>query len=136
MTTDFSDLEKNSTKFFELKRNKHIYSELEKTAVGIIDQISSPEFGFPIKEEAVISDEATSYVYENNLTYPNLLEFIAEILHTRIPVTVNNTKFGPGEIIVNVVNQQEANQELTSCTKELQKLVYAKKKEFLQNRSY
>jgi hypothetical protein len=135
MTINFSELEKNATRFFELKRYKELESELRNVAIRIIDQISSPEFAFPIKKEAVISSGITTYVYIDNLTYPNLLEFIAEILHTKIPVTINSAKFGPGEIMVNVGNDQEAQQELTSCVKELQKLIHAKKVRYLQNTS-
>jgi hypothetical protein len=135
MTIDFSELERDATRFFELKKYKELESELRNVAVRIIDQISLPEFTFPIKKEAVISSGITTYVYIDNLTYPNLLEFIAEILHTKIPVTINSAKFGPGEIIVNIGNDQEAQQELTSCIKELQKLIYAKKVRYLQNAS-
>jgi hypothetical protein len=135
MTIDFSELERDATRFFELKKYKELESELRNVAVRIIDQISLPEFTFPIKKEAVISSGITTYVYIDNLTYPNLLEFIAEILHTKIPVMINSAKFGPGEIIVNIGNDQEAQQELTSCIKELQKLIYAKKVRYLQNAS-
>jgi hypothetical protein len=135
MTINFSELERDATRFFELKQYKELESELRNVAVRIIDQISLPEFTFPIKKEAVISSGITTYVYIDNLTYPNLLEFIAEILHTKIPVTINSAKFGPGEIIVNIGNDQEAQQELTSCIKELQKLIYAKKVRYLQNAS-
>jgi hypothetical protein len=135
MTINFSELERDATRFFELKQYKELESELRNVAVRIIDQISLPEFTFPIKKEAVISSGITTYVYIDNLTYPNLLEFIAEILHTKIPVMINSAKFGPGEIIVNIGNDQEAQQELTSCIKELQKLIYAKKVRYLQNAS-
>ena len=82
---------------------------------------------FPLKKEGVVSNETTTYIYINNLTYPNLFEFIAEMLHLEIPITINGSKFGPGEIIVNKGNEQEAKQELGASVKELQKLIHAKK---------
>jgi hypothetical protein len=49
------------------------------------------------------------------------------MLHLEIPITINGSKFGPGEIIVNKGNEQEAKQELGASVKELQKLIHAKK---------
>ena len=86
-----------------------------------------PEFSFPIHNQSVVSNRVTTFVYRDNLTYPNLLEFIAEVLHTKIPVIINTARFGPGEIIVNKENEQEALDELNSCIKELQVLIHAKK---------
>ena len=45
----------------------------------------------------------------------------------KIPIIINDTKFGPGEIIVNRGNEQDAQYELGLCIRELQKLIYAKK---------
>jgi hypothetical protein len=127
MTIDFVELENNAKRFFELKHIEETKSELNNIAVKIIDQISLPEFDFPIHDQYVVSNRVTTYVYTDNLTYPNLLEFIAEVLHTKIPVIINTAIFGPGEIIVNKENEQEAREELYSCIKELQVLIHAKK---------
>jgi hypothetical protein len=119
-------------KYLELKKqHKKLEYDAKNAAISIIDSISSPNFVFPLKKEGVVSNETTTYVYINNLTYPNLFEFIAEMLHLEIPITIHDSKFGPGEIIVNKGNEQEAKQELGSSVKELQKLIHAKKSSVL-----
>jgi hypothetical protein len=128
MTTDFVELENDAKRFFELKQKYKMRSELDKIATRIIDQISSPEFAFPVHHQSVVSNGVTSYIYKDNLTFPNLLEFIAELLHTKIPVIINTTTFGPGEIMVNKEGKHEALQELNSCVKELQMLIHGKAK--------
>ena len=127
MTINFVELENDAKRFSELKKNEKKGSELRKIAIRIVDQISSPEFAFPIHHQSVVSNGVTTYIYKDNITYPNLLEFIAEVLHTKIPVIINTATFGPGEIIVNKENEQEALIELNSCIKELQVLIHAKK---------
>lgn len=127
MTIDFAELENDAKRFFELKHSEKTASELNNIAIKIIDEISLPEFSFPIHNQSVVSNRVTTFVYRDNLTYPNLLEFIAEVLHTKIPVIINTARFGPGEIIVNKENDQEALVELNSCIKELQVLIHAKK---------
>jgi hypothetical protein len=127
MTIDFAELENDAKRFFELKHSEKTTSELNNIAIKIIDEISLPEFSFPIHNQSVVSNRVTTFVYRDNLTYPNLLEFIAEVLHTKIPVIINTARFGPGEIIVNKENEQEALDELNSCIKELQVLIHAKK---------
>ena len=128
MTINFVELENDAKRFSELKQNEKSRSELKKIAMRIIDQISSPEFAFPIHHQSVVSNGVTTYIYEDNSTYPNLLEFIAEVLHTKIQVIINTTTFGPGEIIVNKEGKNEALQELNSCVKELQMLIHGKSK--------
>jgi hypothetical protein len=127
MATNFAELENDAKRFFELKHSERTASELNNIAIKIIDEISLPEFSFPIHNQSVVSNRVTTFVYKDNLTYPNLLEFIAEVLHTKIPVIINTARFGPGEIIVNKENEQEALDELNSCIKELQVLIHAKK---------
>ena len=127
MTIDFAELENDAKRFFELKHSEKTASELNNIAIKIIDEISLPEFSFPIHNQSVVSNRVTTFVYRDNLTYPNLLEFIAEVLHTKIPVIINTARLGPGEIIVNKENEQEALDELNSCIKELQVLIHAKK---------
>ncbi len=127
MTIDFAELENDAKRFFELKHSEKTTSESNNIAIKIIDKISLPEFTFPIHNQSVVSNRVTTFVYRDNLTYPNLLEFISEVLHTKIPIIINTARFGPGEIIVNKENEQEALVELNSCIKELQVLIHAKK---------
>ena len=129
---NLDELEYTAKKYVELKKqHKKLWYESKNAAISIIDSMSSPDFMFPLKKEGVVSNETTTYIYINNLTYPNLFEFIAEMLHLEIPITINDSKFGPGEIIVNKGNEQEAKQELGSSVKELQKLIHAKKSSVL-----
>ena len=128
MTINFVELENDAKRFSELKQNEKSGSEVRKIAIRIVDQISSPEFAFPIHHQSVVSSGVTTYIYKDNITYPNLLEFIAEVLHTKIPVIINTATFGPGEIMVNKEGKNEALQELDSCVKELQMLIHGKSK--------
>jgi hypothetical protein len=128
MAINFVELENDAKRFSELKQNEKSGSELRKIAIRIVDQISSPEFAFPIHHQSVVSSGVTTYIYKENITYPNLLEFIAEVLHTKIPVIINTATFGPGEIMVNKEGKNEALQELNSCVKELQMLIHGKSK--------
>src|SRR5919106_6930254 len=128
MTIDFAELENDAKRFFELKHSEKTASESNNIAIRIIDKISLPEFNFPIHNQSVVSNRVTTFVYIDNITYPNLLEFIAEVLHTKIPVIINTATFGPGEIMVNKEGKNEALQELNSCVKELQKLIHGKSK--------
>jgi hypothetical protein len=129
---NLNEVEYAAKKYIELKKqHKKLAYDAKNAAISIINSISSPDFVFPLKKEGVVSNETTTYIYINNLTYPNLFEFIAEMLHLEIPITINDSKFGPGEIIVNKGNEQEAKQELGSSVKELQKLIHAKKSSVL-----
>jgi|SRR6476469_3880477 hypothetical protein len=127
MTLNIDEAEFAAKKYTEQKQQKELKSELKNTVSNIIDLISADNFVFPLKQEGVISNGTTTYIYSNNMTYPYLFEFIAEILHMRIPITINDTKFGPGEVIVNKENEKEVQEVFTLCVKELQKLLYAKK---------
>ena len=127
MMVNFDELENKAKKYEELKKFRASESVIKKISTSIIDCILSSDFSFPIQKEAVVSNGTTTYIYKNNCTYPNLFEFIAKLLHTKIPITLNNAKFGPGEIIVCKGSEKEAQQELDSCMKELQKLIFAKR---------
>lgn len=131
---NFAELEKIAKKYMKLKKQKSTDSknaslglELNKTVIGIIDRLSSRDFMFPIQSNAVVSGKTTTYIYRKNSTYPNLFEFISDILHTRIPIILSRAKFGPGEIIVNSGNEKPSRRELELCTKELQRLLSSKK---------
>jgi hypothetical protein len=123
---DFDKLEELAKEYAELKKGEQ-ESKSKNAGINLMDFLSSPDFSFPLKKEVVESSGTTTYLYINNNTYPHLFEFIAEILHVKIPIIINNAKFGPGEIIVNNDNEKDAKQELDSCVKELQKLINGKK---------
>ena len=127
---NFDKLEELAKEYAELKKQEG-ESMSKNAALELISLISSEDFAFPLKKEVVESNGTTTYVYINNNTYPNLIEFIAEILHLKIPIIINNAKFGPGEIIVNKDNEKEAKHELVSSVKELQRLINGKKNKFL-----
>jgi len=98
-----------------------------KLTEQIITLISSEEFLFPIEKNALISKNTVSYIYKDNKTYPNLIEFISGLLHAQIPIGINDCKFGPGEIIVNASTMDEAYKKLCMSSNQLQKLINAKK---------
>ncbi len=123
---DFDKLEKLAKEYTKLKKDKK-ESNLKNTAISLIDSIVSEDFAFPVNKEAMESNGTITFIYINNNTYPFLIEFIAEILHVKIPIIINQAKFGPGEIIITKENEKDAEQELDSCVKELQKLINGKK---------
>jgi hypothetical protein len=123
----FRDLEDCAKRYSDTRKRKELEVEAKHTATKIIDSITSPDFSLPLKRQGLVSNGTMTYIYLNNLTYPYLFEFLAEILHTKIPIIVNDTSFGPGEIIVNKVDEKEAKDDLNSSIEELQKLLYAKK---------
>jgi hypothetical protein len=96
---------------------------LNKIKASIIGYLSSPEFAFPLEKQGLVSNGTTTYVYKNNSTYPNLFEFISELLHKPIPIVLEGAKFGPGEIIVNGDSIKAVRGELSHCVIELQKLI-------------
>jgi hypothetical protein len=128
--SSFDEVEYIAKRYLESRQNKESYSK--NFAIKIIDYISSPDLKFPLRKGGVISNGTISYVYTNSTTYPNLFEFISEILHSKIPITINDVRFGPGEIIVNRGTEHEAEQELALAIKELQKLIHAKRAEMFR----
>jgi hypothetical protein len=88
--------------------------------------IVEQDFLFPVIEESLINQNNASFIYKNNKTYPNLLEFIAKILHSDIPIVVDSCKFGPGGINLVAENADQAHNTLIDCTRELQRLIQAK----------
>ena len=111
------------------KNNNH--AEIARLAISIVDAISLPSFSFPLKEETQAVSGTTTYLYENNATFPALYDFLAELLHSKIPIEVIGTKFGPGEIIVSKEIKSESDVELSTSVKELQELVHAKRSDVL-----
>jgi hypothetical protein len=129
--TSFDEIENIAKRCLQSKQNKR--PEWKTLAGQIIDYISTTNLEFPLQKGSMISNGTTSYLYRNGTTYPNLFEFISEILHSEIPITVNKVRFGPGEIIVNTGNQDEANKQLVLSIEELRKLVHAKRAEVLRS---
>src|ERR671931_1650183 len=125
--SSFDEVEYIAKRYLESRQIKESYSK--NFAIRIIDYLSSPDLKFPLRKGGIISNGTTSYVYTNSIAYPNLFEFISKILHSEIPLTINDVRFGPGEIIVNRGNEHEAEQELALAIKELQKLIHAKRAE-------
>jgi hypothetical protein len=107
--------------------------ELARLAIRIIDSISSASFSLPLEKDTLSSDGTTTYIYQNNATYPAIFDFLAEILHMTVPIEIGRVKFGPGEILVTTQDRSEADIELELSTKEMQKLVYARRAEIFQN---
>jgi hypothetical protein len=103
--------------------------ELARLAIKIIDSISSASFSLPLEKDALSSDGATTYIYQNNATYPAIFDLLAEVLHTTVPIEIGRVKFGPGEILVAAQDKREADSELELSIKEMQKLVYARRAE-------
>jgi hypothetical protein len=122
-----AELEDTAKSYFDLKHHDRMNSDLVKMSNSIIEALSSPSFTFPIEKEGIVSEGTTSYFYINNIACPNLFEFLSELLHLEVPININKTKFGPGEILISIENEKDARQELTSSIEELKKLIHGKK---------
>lgn len=127
----FDEVEDIARRYVESKQNNASDSKI--FAGRIIDYISSSAFKLPLQDEAVVSNGTTSYIYRKSKAYPNLFKFLSEVLHSEIPITVNDVRFGPGEIIVVRGDPHEAEEQLNLSLKELQKLVHAKRAEALRS---
>jgi hypothetical protein len=125
-------LEKLAESYLKLKdAGEKSRAELGRLAVSIVDELSSPSFSFPLKSEALSAKGTTTYVYKDNATYPALFDFLGELLHTKVPLEIESTKIGPGEILVAKPDKSEADVELALSKKEFQKLVHARRTEIL-----
>jgi hypothetical protein len=127
------ELEELAKKYARLRQqdnaNESDSTEVARLAIRIIDSISSASFSLPLEKDTLSSEGATTYIYQNNATYPAIFDFLAEILHLNVPIEIGRVKFGPGEILVTAQDKREANTELELATKEMQKLVNARKAE-------
>ena len=127
------ELEELAKKYEMLKQQENASEsdkvELARLAIKIIDSISSVSFTLPLEKDALSSEGATTYIYQKNATYPAIFDLIAEVLHITVPIEIGRVKFGPGEILVVAQDKSEADIELELSTKELQKLVYARRAE-------
>jgi hypothetical protein len=128
LTADLGELEQIAVKYTKLKETDR-NADLGELAIKIIDSLSSPDFNFKLRKEALVNEGTTTYIYENNATYPSLFSFLAEILHSKVPIAVNDARFGPGEIIVADGNKEAADIKLVSAFKELRNLIHSKKTE-------
>ena len=123
----FAELEDIANRYCDLKRHDRMNADLVKMSNSIIEALSSPSFTFPVEKEGIVSEGTTSYFYVNNVACPNLFEFLSDLLHLEIPININKTKFGPGEILISIGNEKDAHQEMISSVEELKKLIQAKK---------
>jgi hypothetical protein len=127
------ELEELAKKYEILKQQENANEsdrvELARLAIKIIDSISSASFSLPLGKDALSSDGATTYIYQNNATYPAIFDLLAEVLHITVPIEIGRVKFGPGEILVAAQDKREADIELELSIKEMQKLVYARRTE-------
>lgn len=127
------ELEELAKKYEILKQQENANEsdrvELARLAIKIIDSISSASFSLPLEKDALSSDGATTYIYQNNATYPAIFDLLAEVLHITVPIEIGRVKFGPGEILVAAQDKREADIELELSIKEMQKLVYARRAE-------
>lgn len=103
----------------------------EKLESKVLRLITEKELTFPVEEEVLINKNIASFIYKNGKTYPNLIEFIARILHIEIPIEINQCKFGPGEIVVLATDAKQAHQRLEDCSHELQALIQARKERIM-----
>jgi hypothetical protein len=126
--TNLNELERIAAKYAHLKKSVNS-AELAQLASSIVDSISLPSFSFPVKGEALSANGTTTYLYENNATFPALYDFLGELLHAKGALEVRDAKFGPGEIIVTKQSKEEADVALGMCVKELQELVHARESE-------
>jgi hypothetical protein len=128
------ELEELAKKYAQLKQeqnnaNEDNRIELARLAIKIVDSISSDSFFLPLEKDTLSSDGTTTYIYQNNATYPAIFDLLAEILHMTVPIEIGRVKFGPGEILVTAPDRSEADIELELSTKEVQKLVHARRAE-------
>ncbi len=91
------ELEELAKKYSQLKQqdnaNESDRVELARLAIRIIDSISSPSFFLPLEKDALSSDGTTTYIYQNNATYPAIFDLLAEILHITVPIEIGRVKF-------------------------------------------
>ena len=127
------ELEELAKKYARLRQqnnaNESDSDEVARLAIRIIDLVSSDSFSLPLEKDTLSSEGATTYIYQNNATYPAIFDFLAEILHLNVPIEIGRVKFGPGEILVAAQDKSEADIELELSTKEMQKIVNARKAE-------
>ncbi len=127
------ELEELAKKYTQLKQqdtgNESDLVELARLAVTIVDSIASPTFFLPLEKTTQSSDGTTTYIYQNNATYPAVFDLLAELLHITVPIEIGRVKLGPGEILVSTKDRGDADSELEVSTRELQKLVHARRTE-------
>jgi hypothetical protein len=132
--SSLDELEKVAKEYMQQSgRNEKGRAAKAGLAEDIIDKFSSVDFQLPLKEPALTSKGATTYIYENGSTYPATFELLAEILHTTLPIAIQSTKLGPGEVIVEDEDPKKARDELDYCVRELKRRVHAKKSDFLRS---
>ena len=76
--TNLDELERMAKRYAQLKNGGND-AELAQLASSIVEAISLPSFSFPLKEETLSSDGTTTYVYEDNATFPALYDFLGQV---------------------------------------------------------
>ena len=127
LTILLSEIEAQAEAYAKAKESKT--SDLASISSRLIAAISSQDFVLPLKPQTVFANGTTTFVYESNSSYPALFAFIAEVLHTKVPVEIGASKFGPSEILVKSASKEEANRELAKSIQMLRQLVRAKETE-------
>jgi len=126
-------MEELAEKYAQLKQqdsdNERGSPELGRLALRFIDSISSSTFFLPLEKSTQSSNGTTTYIYQNNATYPAVFDLLAELLHITVPIEIGRVKLGPGEILVSTKDRGGADIEIELATKELQKLAHAKRTE-------
>jgi hypothetical protein len=107
-------------------RNQNLRSKATKIEEEILKNIMGGELLFPVENEILMTKNTASFVYRKGETYPSLLEFVGRLLHVDIPIKINQSKFGPGGVIVSASSKEDAQKILQVCTNELHALIKAK----------
>ena len=123
-------LEKVAKKYASLKAAGR-KEELPELMAKIIDSITSPDFQVKTKDQVLAADGSTTYLYDGGETFPFLFDFLAEILHSKVPIEIEDVKFGPGEILVTQEGRPQADARSAVAFKELQKLIHGKRERAL-----
>lgn len=126
LSDNLGEIEKRAEEYAMLKQARETDARLADIAIRIIDELSQPGFSFPVRADPLVSKGTTTFVYEGGRAFPRLYDFLSEILHVAIPIIINDVKFGPGEIIVQVADDK-AGPHLQAAMEELRQLVHAKK---------
>ena len=106
---DFDELEKDS-ELWKRSQDKIIEEK-------IIKQIIDEDFKFPIIDKPLQNQDKFGFLYEDNKTYPNLIEFLAFKLNKSIPIIINHCSIGPGEIVVTEDKEENVIEQINRATK-------------------
>jgi hypothetical protein len=109
-------------------------STVVHVANQIIDKIAKEGLPFSAEREsveAITASQTTTFLYANGASFPALFEFLAEALHSAIPIQIGSCKFGPNEVLVHATSKRKAIGELDKSIDDLRRLLTAKRSEIL-----